>query len=172
MNGEERRKLILSRLEQADAPISAAKFAEEFSVTRQVIVADIALLRASGYVIRAEHRGYVLDKPNDSVLIKRVAVKHGEKELKEELYVMVDNGAKVLDVFVEHSIYGIISGQLNLSTRYDVDTFASKVTETGASPLSALTEGLHVHTLAVPSEDAFKRIVEGLTKLNIFVDAN
>ena len=104
--------------------------------------------------------------------IKRIAVKHGKEELRQELYVMVDNGAKVLDVLVEHTVYGVISGQLNLATRYDVDTFVSKVETTGASPLSTLTEGLHVHTLSVPDEQSFARIVDCLTKLGVFIDSD
>ena len=172
MNGETRRQIIINRLKESVLPISAIKFAEEFSVTRQIIVADIALLRAAGHPIRAEHKGYVWSNTEQKGLIKRIAVKHGKEELRQELYVMVDNGAKVLDVLVEHTVYGVISGQLNLATRYDVDTFVSKVETTGASPLSTLTEGLHVHTLSVPDEQSFARIVDGLTKLGVFIDSD
>ena len=62
MNSEQRREKIISVLQMSDKPVSAACFANEFSVTRQIIVADIALLRAKGHQIRAEHKGYVLEK--------------------------------------------------------------------------------------------------------------
>ena len=83
MNGEERRKSIIDKLKQASQPISASALAAEYSVTRQIIVADIALLRAAGHSISAKNRGYVLDT-NTSGLIKRIAVKHGKNEVKEE----------------------------------------------------------------------------------------
>ena len=73
-------------------------------VSTSNIVADIALLRASGYPIRAEHKGYVLDKANINGKVKRIVVQHTKDEVKEELYAIVDNGGKVLDVIVEHSV--------------------------------------------------------------------
>ena len=85
MNGEERRNAILSKLQDSLSPISASALASEFSVTRQIIVADIALLRASGESISAKSRGYVLDSKKTG-LIKRIAVKHGKDEVIDELY--------------------------------------------------------------------------------------
>ena len=146
MNGEERRSLIVSKLSEASEPINATQFAKAFSVTRQIIVADIALLRAMGHRIRAEHKGYVIEKPETGIQ-KRIVVKHGKESLKDELYAVVDNGGKVIDVIVEHSIYGMISASLNLSTRYDVDLFIKKIEETESTPLSMLTQGIHVHTI-------------------------
>ena len=172
MSGESRRVSIISRLNQSTAPISATRLAEEFSVTRQIIVADIALLRAAGHVIRAEHRGYVLDKADNDGILKRIVVKHGKDSVQEEFYAIVDNGGKVLDVIVEHSMYGIISVKLNVATRYDADAFVKKIHETGANPLSILTQGLHIQTVSVPDEQCFERIINKLTELNIFIESN
>ena len=172
MNGETRRNLIVSRLKEADKPISATSLAEEFSVTRQIIVADIALLRAAGHSILAEHRGYVLNSVDNNGILKRIVVKHDKDSVQDEFYAIVDNGGKVLDVIVEHLIYGMISVKLNIATRYDADTFVSAIHETGANPLSILTEGLHVHTVCVPDEKAFKRIVDRLTELKIYIECN
>ena len=169
MNGEERRKSIIDKLKQVSQPISASALAAEYSVTRQIIVADIALLRAAGHSISAKNRGYVLDT-NTSGLIKRIAVKHGKNDVKEEFYAIVDNGGKVLDVIVEHSVYGKISAELNICSRYDTDEFVSKINETGASPLSILTEGLHIHTLCVPNEDAIYRIEKKLSELGVLIE--
>ncbi|MBQ9782521.1 MAG: HTH domain-containing protein, partial [Clostridia bacterium] len=119
MNGEQRRLLIISRLKEANKPISATRLAEEFSVTRQIIVADIALLRAAGHNVRAEHRGYVLDNAdNNDGILKRIVVKHGKNSVQDEFYAIIDNGGKVLDVIVEHLIYGMISVKLNIANRY------------------------------------------------------
>lgn len=169
MNGEERRKSILSKLKQATAPISASVLASEYSVTRQIIVADIALLRAAGHSISAKNRGYILETATGG-LIKRIAVNHGKDNVTEELYAVVDNGGKVLDVIIEHVVYGKISVELNISSRYDADVFVSKITETGASPLSLLTEGLHIHTLSVPDEAAILRIEKKLSELGVLIE--
>ena len=170
MNGIDRRNAIIERLQNADAPISAKILADEYAVTRQIIVADIALLRAAGYRIAAASRGYILESTTDG-LTKHIVVKHGAEDMEREFYVIVDNGGQVLDVIVEHSVYGRISAELRIASRYDVDLFVSRVQETGASPLSLLTEGLHIHTIAVRDEAAFERITEQLSSLGILIEA-
>jgi transcriptional regulator of NAD metabolism len=170
MNSEKRRETIISELQASDKPISASRFAGEFSVTRQIIVADIALLRASGYPIRAEHKGYVLEKNDSPVMLKRVVVKHGNAEVRDELYAIVDNGGRVIDVIVQHSVYGKIVAELNLSSRYDVDRFIRQINETDAKPLLLLTEGLHIHTITVKDEESFQSIIERLAELRILVE--
>ena len=140
-------------------------------VTRQIIVADIALLRAAGNPIVSDTRGYTLQKAGD-LYRRRIAVKHTALELTDELYAVVDNGGTVVDVIVEHSVYGSISAALNLSSRYDVDVFVEKIGKTGASPLSYLTEGLHLHTVEVRDEAAFLRIVVRLEELGILLSAD
>ncbi len=173
MNGEERRLLIISRLKETNNPISATRLAEEFLVTRQIIVADIALLRAAGHNIRAEHRGYVLDTAdNNDGILKQIVVKHGKDSVQDEFYAIIDNGGKVLDVIVEHLIYGMISVKLNIANRYEADVFVSQINETGVNPLSVLTEGLHIHTVSVPNEQSFQRIVDKLTDLKIYIESN
>ena len=171
MNAEQRRNLIIEKLENLSVPVCATSLANDFGVTRQIIVADIALLRASGYPIRAEHKGYVLDKPDTSAITKKVAVNHSKESMIDELYAIVDNGGKVLDVTVEHSIYDRISAQLNIASRYDADKFMEKINTTGANPLSLLTHGLHIHTVAVENEESFLRIRDKLTELGIFIEA-
>ena len=170
MNSEQRREKIISVLQMSDKPISANSFANEFSVTRQIIVADIALLRASGHPIRAEHKGYVLEKSDNRMMTKRIVVKHGNNEVQEELYAVVDHGGKVIDVIVQHSVYGKIVAELNLSSRYDVDRFIKHINETDAKPLLLLTEGLHIHTIEVKDEVTFGSIIERLNELHVLVE--
>ena len=57
MHAQERRQEILKLLHQSAHPISASALAERFSVTRQVIVGDIALLRSGGADILATPPG-------------------------------------------------------------------------------------------------------------------
>jgi transcriptional regulator of NAD metabolism len=171
MNGQERRNAIIERLKGSTSPISAKSLADEHSVTRQIIVADIALLRAGGYRITAVSRGYLLEMADEG-LIRHVAVKHGMEAIADEFYAVVDNGGKVLDISVEHSLYGSISAELNITSRYEADQFVKKAEETGATPLSLVTEGIHIHTIAVKDEEAFSRIVARLSELGILVETN
>ena len=169
MTGKTRRENILAELKQATGPINATKLAEMNGVTRQIIVADIALLRASGNNIRAEHKGYVLDR-NANEIRKQIVCRHGKEATLEELYAIVDNGGQVIDVQVEHSIYGMISGNLDISSRYDVDQFAEALKATGAASLSDLTDGIHLHTITVKDEASFERICKKLAELGVLVE--
>ena len=169
MTGKVRRENILEELKQATSPINATKLAEMNGVTRQIIVADIALLRAAGNNIRAEHKGYVLDR-NANELRKQIVCRHGKDLTTEELYIIVDNGGKVVDVQVEHTIYGMISGNLDISSRYDVDQFVEDLKKTGATPLSDLTDGIHIHTIAVKDEASFERICKKLNELGVLIN--
>ena len=163
MKAEERRKIISQTL-TADRPISATALAGKFSVSRQIIVGDIALLRAAGLDIVATPRGYKLGETTG--LIRTVACIHsGVDALEQELLAMVDNGCTVLDVVVEHRLYGEITGQLSLSSRYDVQQFVERAKD--ASTLSSLTGGLHLHNLRCPDEEAYQRVCRELEKLGI-----
>ncbi|MDO4516382.1 MAG: transcription repressor NadR [Bacillota bacterium] len=163
MKAEERRKIIAQIL-TADRPISATALAGKFDVSRQIIVGDIALLRASGLDIVATPRGYKLGETTG--LVRTVACIHtGVDALEQELLAMVDNGCTVLDVVVEHRLYGEITGQLSLSSRYDVQQFVERARD--SSTLSSLTGGLHLHNLRCPDEEAYQRVCRDLEKLGI-----
>ena len=164
MQAGERRKAILELLRQASRPVSAGRLAERFSVSRQVVVGDVALLRAAGADISATPRGYVILRA-DRGLVRRVACRHDGRGMEAELCAMVDQSCSVLDVIVEHPVYGQLTGPLQLSSRYDVGQFLSRCA--GARPLSDLTGGIHLHTLSCPDEDAFCRAREALGTLGI-----
>jgi len=165
MNAETRRQAVLEVLRQANQPISAGALANRFSVSRQIIVGDIALLRAAGEDISATPRGYVI-LPETAGLVRQVPCRHDAAGMEAELNAMVDQGCTVLDVIVEHPIYGQLTGPLQLSSRYDVAQFIARCTR----PLSALTEGIHLHTLSCPSEDAFLRVQDALRKMGILLE--
>ena len=169
MDAAARRAAILSRLEQADHPVSAAALAREFAVSRQIIVGDVALLRASGANITATPRGYVLDHPAPGRTYT-VACRHSESEMEQELNLMVDHGCTVESVVVEHPVYGQLVGQLNLSSRYDVSQFIQKAQAHDMRPLSELTDGIHLHTLQCRDEQAFQRLVEALRDAGFLVE--
>lgn len=169
MNAAQRRAEISAFLHSQSTPISAAALAARFTVSRQIIVGDIALLRAAGENIAATPRGYVLAQEQLG-LLRTVACVHQPEEMGDELRLMVDNGCDVLDVVVEHPVYGQLTGQLQLRSRYDVDQFLRRVTEHGAKPLSDLTGGIHLHTLRCPDEAAYQRVLKHLKAAGFLLD--
>ena len=62
-DGATRRIELMNRLKQENRPLSGAELAKEFGVSRQVIVQDIALLRATNRNILSTNKGYVLYDP-------------------------------------------------------------------------------------------------------------
>lgn len=168
MTGAERRTKITEILTSSKEAVSATKLAAEFGVTRQIIVSDIALLRAEGNPVAAERRGYYLKKAEG--IYKTVICRHDVKGAAEEFNAIVDNGGKVLNVIVEHPLYGSISAELNVASRYDAEEFVRKTKESNASFLSGLTGGLHIHTISVPDEKSYERIVAKLRALDILAE--
>ena len=167
MLAEERRQTILELLQQSSIPISAGTLASRFSVSRQVVVGDIALLRATGAEITATPRGYVMQR-SPAGLIRQIACRHDAAGTEAELNSIVDQGCTVLDVIVEHPVYGQITGSLQLANRYDVSLFMSRYVD--ARPLSQLTNGIHLHTLSCPDENAYHRVLAALKKQGFLLD--
>ena len=170
MTAKERREQIKQILKDASAPLSASKIAQTFSVTRQIIVGDIALLRATGCEIYATPRGYVYESENVafSGCQKTIACQHHTLDkMQEELYTIVDNGAQVMNVTVEHSLYGQISAPLRLSSRYEVDEFVKNATSSDSRLLSDLTGGIHLHQIRCPNEETADRIEQILLEKEI-----
>ena len=161
MEAASRRQAILDRLRTADRPVSASALAAGLNVSRQIIVGDIALLRAGGAEISATPRGYVLPRATDGIT-RTIACRHTPAQTGQELDILVDNGCTVLDVIVEHPVYGQLTGQLQISSRYDVEQFLARIRGSDAAPLSMLTGGLHLHTLRCPNEDAYTRACAAL----------
>ncbi len=172
MTSEERRVKIEEILNNNTEAITASALAKEFSVSRQVIVGDIALLRAGGLSISATPRGYLLDKEDEDECVFTIACKHEDEHMTKELYSIVDNGGIVHDVKVEHPIYGEIIGELHLKSRYDVDLFLKKVEDNTVQPLMRLTGGIHLHTIRCKEEETKKRIIEVLKKQKILLENN
>jgi transcriptional regulator of NAD metabolism len=171
MNHLERRANILQILAQSEGCVPAAALAAHFGVTRQIIVSDIAILRANGKKILATSRGYSLSQTPDSGLLESVACCHRIDQIRDEFYAVVDNGGSVLSVVVEHPLYGQISADLNIRSRYDADEFIAKAEQANANQLCDLTDGFHFHMIRVPDKAAFQRITDALNRLGILVPA-
>ena len=157
----DRKEKIIEEIKKSNKPISASTLAKKLGVSRQIIVGDVALIRASGTNIIATPRGYILDSKQQNQTYT-IAVNHSQEQMADELYTIVDLGGRAIDVIVDHPVYGQLTGKLHLSSRYDVDQFIKKVNNNQAKPLSQLTDGLHLHTIQCPNEDTYQRIVSAL----------
>ncbi len=165
MQATKRKNHILDMLSKTQSPISATSFAENLSVSRQTVVGDIALLRASGNNIAATPRGYVLEKENFNIY--EILCYHDESKINEELYAIVDCGCTVIDVSVNHEVYGKINVALDLSSRLDVDLFMKAVIENEHQLLSSLTNDIHRHLISCPTAKHFKELKNRLNKLGL-----
>ena len=153
-DGEMRRMNILEILNNRTTPVSGTELAGKLGVSRQVIVQDIALLRADNKEIMSTYKGYILHSPDkDSREYMRVLrVNHGTEDTLDELQTIVDYGGRVLDVSVEHGLYGHITVDLIINNRLDAQEFVNQMAMSRDEPLKALTGGCHYHTVAAESE--------------------
>ena len=167
MNAAQRRESILNRLSGAETPVSASALAAQLGVSRQIVVGDVALLRAGGAQIDATPRGYQLHPAEKGYTAILACVHSTEDEMRTELYTVVDQGGIVVDVAVENSLYGELRGNLNLASRYDVDNFIQQAKDTPEALLSRMTGGVHLHTLHCPDAGSFARIRQALEEKGI-----
>jgi len=172
MDATIRRERIFEIISKDTKPVSASALAKEFNVSRQVIVGDIALLRAGGHEIIATARGYMIPEfIAQNQYIGKMACCHNADSTKEELYVIIDLGATVVNVIVEHELYGEITGQLNIKTRDDADMFVERVKSSDVKLLSALTLGVHLHTIACRNKAHFEQVYNALNSAGFLVQS-
>jgi len=163
MDAISRREYVLDAISNQTKPVSASLLAKNLNVSRQVIVGDVALLRAAGHEIIATARGYMIPGANDAnKFFGKIACQHTPEKTKDELYTIVDLGATVINVIVEHGFYGEITGCLNLTNRKDVDAFMNKVNSSEIKLLSELTMGIHLHTIACRNKNHFDEVYQVL----------
>ncbi|VEU79874.1 transcription repressor NadR [Haploplasma axanthum] len=161
MNGQERRNEILHILNNSKLEVSATSLAKKFAVSRQIIVGDIALLRALGHRITALPKGYIIDSNQSEYNSFNVIVKHTPKETIKELTALVNANVIVLDVTINHPTYGILKGDLNIKTLKDIELFLKN----RPNLLSSLTDGVHVHTLLYKDKKDLNAALNALNEL-------
>jgi transcriptional regulator of NAD metabolism len=152
-----RRRRILEWMRSHDDPIPGGEMAKRLRVSRQCLVQDIAILRAAGEEIVATPRGYRLPDVANHTHRAVLACCHAPERAEEELQILVDHGVKILDVIVEHPLYGELRGSLMIESRADVQDFLQRVKATHASLLSSLTEGVHLHTVEASRPEMISR---------------
>ena len=164
---EEREKRIIEILESSETLVSGTYLAELFDVSRQVIVQDIAILKARNIDIISTNRGYRLLSKGIKKIIK---VKHDDSEIRNELNAIVDLGASIEDVFVVHKTYGELRVKLDIKSRRDVDLLVENINSKLSKPLKNLTNNYHYHTIIVENENIFKEVQDKLKSLGILID--
>ncbi|WP_088102641.1 transcription repressor NadR [Halalkalibacter urbisdiaboli] len=168
--GDERRRVIIDWLKESPLPITGSELAKRANVSRQVIVQDISILKAKNLPILPTAQGYLLLQNEPPKRVSRIiACKHDSTQAQEELLTIVDHGVTVVNVIVEHAIYGELTASLMISTRKDVEQFCQNLSKTKASLLSDLTEGVHLHTIEANSEKQLDEVEQALSNKGIIL---
>lgn len=167
-SGARRREEMLSRIKESKKPVPGKELAETFKVSRQVIVQDIALIRAAGYDILSTNRGYLLNEPHTASRIFKVS--HTEEELEDELCSIVDLGGEVVNVMVNHRVYGRMEAPLHITSRRKVREFIEDIRNGKSSPLMNITSNYHYHTIEADSTDTLDIIEEMLRRKAYLVE--
>lgn len=168
MTGSDRRQEILKNIKESDRPVSGSKLAKDYDVSRQVIVQDIALLRASGFDIISTNRGYVLEGQTCAERVFKV--RHTDEQLETELCTIVDLGGQVKNVMVNHKVYGHIEAELGITSRRKVKEFLEDIESGKSTPLKNITSDYHYHTVTADREETLGMIEEELRKLGFLVE--
>ena len=162
MSGEERRGKIIQALKNSDKAVSATTLAKEFDVSRQVIVQDVALLRANGKNIFSTNRAYLIQEDEETTRVFKV--QHEDDEVEKELTTIVDLGGTVEDVFVYHKVYGVLRAEMNIKSRMDIRNYMEEIRSGKSSLLKNVTSGYHYHTVRAERVEILDMIQEELQK--------
>lgn len=169
MTGSDRREDIIRQIQKSEIPLSGTKLASMYHVSRQVIVQDIALIRAEGYDIISTNRGYIL---NMAKSVSRVfKVQHTDEQLEEELCAIVDLGGMIKNVMVNHRVYGHIEAELNIDSRRKVAEFMKDIHNGKSSPLKNITSNYHYHKVTADKEETLDMIESMLKEKNYLIEA-
>ncbi len=167
MKAAQRRKEIANYMLTEQRAISGTILSKKFGVSRQIIVQDIAALKAEGYDILSTHYGYVMQT---TPLYERVfKVFHTKEQTEDELTTIIDFGGTVADVFVWHKVYGKMTAPLNISSRHHVSQFLEGVRTGKSSELMNVTGGYHYHTVRAETEEILDKIENALNGMNYIV---
>ncbi|PPA71531.1 transcription repressor NadR [Jeotgalibacillus proteolyticus] len=170
VSGETRRQTILENLKVSASPITGNELAAKMKVSRQVIVSDITLLKAKQEPILATSQGYLYMPSNPPVkAVRTIVCRHKPEQSEEEMRIIVEAGASIKNVSIEHPVYGDLTASMMIFTTDDVTQFISKIKSTDASFLSELTGGVHLHEIEADSESILQQVEEKLFKARILV---
>lgn len=168
LTGTQRRQEIVNQIKSSETPVPGKELARMYEVSRQVIVQDIALIRASGHDILSTNRGYILNAP--STVSRIFKVSHTDEQVEDELTSIVDLGGTVVNVMINHKLYGRIEAGLRLNSRRKVEEFMTGLRTGKSSPLKNITSNYHYHTIEADSEHTLDIIEKMLRKKGFLVE--
>lgn len=167
MTGTDRRAHILDSLQNATVPVSGSELARQFSVSRQIVVQDIAIIRAAGYDILSTNKGYLLKQRAVHTRVLKFPPHYNQ--IEEELTTIVDLGGRVLDIFIYHKIYGKLTAELSIRSRHDIHQFLDACKADSEGTMKTITVDDHYHTIAADSEETLDLIEQALSAKNLII---
>lgn len=171
MTGTERREAIILRMQEEGKPLSGTKLASVYEVSRQVIVQDIALIRAAGYDVISTNKGYILNAPVQKFTVERVfKMNHTDEQMEDELCSIVDLGGSITNTMVNHKVYGHLEAPLHIKSRRNVAEFMTDIHSGKSTPLMNVTSGYHYHTVSAESEEVLDLIEKMLREKQFLVE--
>src|SRR5699024_10902860 len=105
-----------------------------------------------------------LYEPAGKKYVRAFLVRHTKDQIRDELMTIVSLGGLVLDVAVEHEVYGQLRADLNLASPKDVELFCERLAHSRSGPLFPISDGIHLHTVEASSEYALDQIENILLK--------
>lgn len=167
MKAKERRKEIVAIIMGAGEPVSGTALSEQLGVSRQIIVQDIAMLRAEGYDVLSTHQGYLIAK---GPFAERVfKLRHTSAQTEDELSSIVALGGTVVNVFVWHKVYGKVEANLNIFSDRSIAQFMDGIKSGKSKELMHITEGYHYHMVRADSEETLDVIEKMLDEKGYIV---
>jgi len=163
LEGKARRDAIVKELFHQKDPVTGTSLAKKYGVSRQVIVQDIALLRAQGVNVVSTAEGYMPSIVKEETFKRAFSVKHSISQIEDELNTIVDIGGNVMNVIVSHPIYGEISVDMMISSRRSVAKFMEKLKDKDFVPLMNLTGGDHIHIIEAEDDETLDEIERELS---------
>ena len=161
MDGQTRRQRLIELVRESDKPVSGTALAAKLNVSRQVVVTDIALIRANGIDIISTNRGYIVNTDNKK-FSRVIKCRHTDDEILDELFTIVDNGGSADNIIINHRYYNRLEAPLNVHSRLDAKEFMEAINSGKSKSLSSATSGYHYHTISADSEEALDIIEQEL----------
>ena len=126
---KQRKQQLLELLKESPSALNGQSLAEHFHVTRQIIVQDIALLRADGAPILSTNRGYLYKDHEESNAVHQLfKIQHRAEDMEAELLAIVDNGGRVQNILIEHPVcpaFSATSQRISIPPTVGADRWSS-----------------------------------------------
>lgn len=168
MTRGERRQKIIRMISESKVPVPAKELARLCDVSRQVIVQDMVLIRESGYDIIATNRGYIMNAPCAAERVFKVS--HTDDQMEDEMCAIVDLGGRIVNVMVNHRVYGHMEAALGINSRRKVMEFIENIRLGKSSPLKNITSNYHYHTVEAENEEILDSIEKMLREKEYLVE--